>query len=61
MALLDKKAQAKKSVPERGPEQPFAEIDAKKFERAQSEPGVKDLHASADRHLETLRSEGRID
>lgn len=61
MAILDKKAHTKKGAPVAGQERPFAEIDAKQFDRAQNDQGVKDLHIAADRHLETLRAEGRID
>jgi hypothetical protein len=42
-------------------DRPFAEIDAKKFERAKKNPKIKKFVAAADRHIETLFAEGRID
>jgi hypothetical protein len=52
----DSRAGKQKSI-----DQPFAEIDAKKFERARRDPKVQQIHAAADRHMEILRTEGRID
>lgn len=40
---------------------PFAEIDARQFRRAQKDPDIQRLHAAADRHLEQLEAEGRIE
>lgn len=61
MAILARKAKADQVANQRMHEQPFAEIDAKKFDDARKNPKVRQLHAAADQHLETLRAEGRID
>lgn len=61
MAIVDRKARTKQVAHKTEREQPFAEIDAKQFDRARKDPRVQQLHAAADRHLETLRAEGRID
>jgi len=52
----DHEAERQKSI-----DRPFAEIDAAKFKRARRDPKVREIHDAADRHMETLRSEGRID
>lgn len=52
----DTQAGKRKSI-----DQSFAEIDAKKFERARRDPKVRQVHDAADRHMERLREEGRID
>jgi hypothetical protein len=63
MALMDRKVRAAK--PQAGKrksnDQTFAEIDAKKFERAKKNPKIKEFVAAADDHIETLMAEGRID
>ncbi len=61
MAIADRKVKTKKVTRRIKHEQPFAEINAKQLRRAQNDPGVQQLHAAADRHLETLQAEGRID
>lgn len=61
MAILDRKVKNNQVASQPQPNQAFAEIDAKQFDRARKDPKLKDLHAAADRHLETLRTEGRID
>jgi len=62
MALMDRKVTAN---PQAGKttndDRPFAEIDAKKFERAKKNPKIQEFVAAADRHIETLFAEGRID
>jgi hypothetical protein len=40
--------------------EPFAEIDAKEFERARRDPNIHRVHRAADMHLAKLRAEGRI-
>jgi hypothetical protein len=63
MALMDRKVKTANSQAgkRKNDDQPFAEIDAKKFERAQRNPKIKKFVAAADRHIETLFAEGRID
>jgi hypothetical protein len=63
MALKDRvvKSARQQAGKETGIDRPFAEIDAKKFERARHDPKVRAVHAAADKHMETLRAEGRID
>jgi hypothetical protein len=61
MAIADRRVKSKKVARQIEHEQPFAEIDAKQLRRAQKDPNVQQLHAAADRHLEALRAEGRID
>jgi len=61
MAITDRKVRAKKVAHSTEQIQPFAEIDAKQLRRAQKDPGIQQLHAAADRHLEALQAEGRID
>ena len=60
MAIADRKAKARKITHRTEQSQPFAEIDAKQLRRAQKDPGIQQLHAAADRHLEQLQAEGRI-
>jgi len=61
MAILDHKVDKDQVANQPQNDRSFAEIDAKQFDRAQRDPKVQRLHAAADRHLETLRAEGRID
>jgi hypothetical protein len=61
MAILDRKIKNNQVASRPKQDQSFAEIDAKEFDRARKDAKLKHLHAAADRHLETLRSEGRID
>lgn len=61
MAILDRKVETDQVANQPEPDQSFAEIDAKQFDRARKDPKTQHLHAAADRHLETLRAEGRID
>jgi hypothetical protein len=63
MALKDRKVSPAELQADKrkSNDQPFAEIDAKKFERAQKNPKIKKFVAAADRHIETLSAEGRID
>lgn len=42
-------------------DQPFAEIDAKKLNRARRDPKIQNVLTAADEHMATLRAEGRID
>lgn len=60
MAIADRKVKAEKVADSTDPEPSFAEIDARQLRRATNDPGVKKLHAAADRHLERLQAEGRI-
>lgn len=63
MAILDRKDKTGDSPGAAQQEhgQPFAEIDAKKFDRAQRDPKIQKVLHAADRHMETLLAEGRID
>jgi hypothetical protein len=61
MAIADRKVKTKQVADQTEQERPFAEIDAKRFDRARKDPKVQQLHAAADRHMETLRAEGRVD
>lgn len=61
MAIADHQVGSDKVAKRNERTQPFAEVDAKQFRRAQKDAGVKKLHAAADRHLEQLEAEGRID
>lgn len=61
MAILDRKGRGDQVANQSRHEQPFAEIDAKRFNRARKDPKVQQLHAAADRHMEILRAQGRID
>ncbi len=62
MAIVDRKAKSHSArSAQQQTDQSFAEIDAKKFARARRDPKVEHLLDAADRHIETLRSEGRID
>lgn len=45
----------------RGEAEPFAEIDADDLDRAREDPNVQGVQAAADKHMATLREEGRID
>jgi hypothetical protein len=61
MAIIDRKVQDKNVADATDDESSFAEIDAKQLRRAAKSPGVQKLHAAADKHLERLQAEGRID
>jgi len=41
--------------------EPFAEIDANEFQAAKNDPRVQAFAEWADRHLQRLRDEGRIE
>lgn len=61
MAIVDRKVQAEKVAKQTERESSFAEIDARQLRRAAKDPGVKQLHAAADKHFELLQAEGRIE
>jgi hypothetical protein len=61
MAILERKIALSSLATERKTkEPPVADIDAKAFERARKDPGIRRFADEADAHLRHLKSEGRI-
>lgn len=62
MAILDRKTKSGDSqVVRPETDEAFAEISARKLARARRDSKVQKLLGAADRHIESLRSSGRID
>lgn len=60
MAILDRKVKTDQVANSSQPEQPFAEIEAKKLANARSHSGIRRFAEFSRRYLDRLRAEGRI-